>query len=105
VVAAVGEGTQPSFLALQHARTVLTDAGANVMQRPDYSLVLTDASFTEDGLVEDPELAESIVDILESATGFAAHQRRADSIEMPLAPAAETAPGPPLANPVPGPLL
>lgn len=84
VVVAVGEGSRPSFLALQHARTVLRDAGANVMLRPDYSLVLTEGSFTPEGLVDDPDLADAIVDILHSAAGFASHHRRAESLELPL---------------------
>lgn len=87
LVVAVGEGERPSFLALQHARTVLADAGANVMKRPDYSILLTDNSFTPDGLVEDPELAERITDIIHSAAGFTAHHRRAESLELPELPA------------------
>lgn len=104
LVVAVGEGASPSFLALQHARTVLTDAGANVMKRPDYSLVLTADSFTADGLVQDPDLAESITDILESAAGFAAHEQRVASLEIPTVPAPAEA----LVTPVPrqvGPVL
>lgn len=87
LVVAVGEGARPSFLALQHARTVLTDAGANVMKRPDYSMVLTPDTFTAEGLLEDPELAESITDILTSGAGFVAHEQRASSLELPDVPA------------------
>jgi chromate reductase len=104
VVVAVGEGKRPSFLALQHARTVLRDAGANVMLRPDYSLVVSEESFTPDGLVDDPEVADAIVDILHSAAGFASHQRRADSLELPLPPVLGEAAAARAALP-PGPIL
>jgi NAD(P)H-dependent FMN reductase len=104
VVVAVGEGKRPSFLALQHARTVLSDAGANVMLRPDYSLVIVEDSFTPEGLVDDPELADGIVDILHSAAGFASHHRRAESLELPLSPVLGEAAAERAALP-PGPIL
>lgn len=104
VVVAVGEGARPSFLALQHARTVLADAGANVMKRPDYSVVLEADSFTPQGLVEDPELAEKITDVIDSAAGFTAHHRRVESLELPEVSAAPM-PAVRLASDVPGPVL
>ncbi len=99
LVVAVGEGARPSFLALQHARTVLSDAGANVQKRPDYSLVLNADSFAADGSVADVALTETIVDILDSACGFSSHQNRIASLELPevvpLSPVRLTAtPGP-----------
>lgn len=91
VVVAVGEGRRPSFLALQHARTVLSDAGANVMRRPDFALVIHPESFGPEGVVTDPELAEGITDVLHSAAGFSAHHRRAESLELPELPPAPPA--------------
>ena len=91
VVAAVGEAVRPSFLALQHARTVLDDAGATVMQKPDLSLVVMDDTFTNDERVDDPEVADIIVGIIEASLGFVAHERRAriaeaetPSVEFPI---------------------
>ena len=88
VVAAVGEAGRPSFLALQHARTVLDDAGATVMHKLDLSLVLMEDTFTSDGLVDDPEVADKIFDIIEASIGFVAHERRvrAAAIETPPSP-------------------
>ena len=106
VVAAVGESGRPSFLALQHARTVLEDAGATVMHKPDLSLVLMDDTFTPDGRVDDPEVADKVFDIIDAAVGFVAHERRAraSQIETPSSPYAI----PLIAEPIarrPGPVI
>ncbi len=104
LVVAVGEGRRPSFLALQHARTVLTDAGANVQKRPDYAIVLNPDSFTPDGFVADRDLSDTITELLDSAAGFSSHQLRIAALDVPeVAPPAPVI-LPPSRRPV-GPVL
>ena len=76
VIAGVCEEQPPTFSAIQHLRTVLSDAGAQLKSQPEITLTITPDSFGEDDACKDDALMIEARELLSISAGFVAHQSR-----------------------------
>ncbi|MFV0632585.1 NADPH-dependent FMN reductase [Demequina sp.] len=85
VIAGMGCEAAARFSAIQHLRTVLTDAGAVLKSQPEMMLHVEDDSFDESGSCVDNALRGDAIELLSIAAGFVAHQTRAGIVRGHLA--------------------
>ncbi|WP_062291136.1 NADPH-dependent FMN reductase [Demequina phytophila] len=91
-----------SFMALVHLRTILSDAGAEVMGQPERTLAVQASDFSAHGRCHSADLDAQAHSLLGAAAGYIAHLTRiADSGQIPTVPTdpvaavrAERAPAP-----------
>ena len=71
-IAGAAEPGAGHFVTLQHLRTVLSDAGAQVMGQPERTLTVDTARFGTTGLCVDHDLEGRAADLMSAAAGYAA---------------------------------
>lgn len=81
VIGGMCEDELPRFAAIQHLRTVLTDAGARLKGQPEHILAFDRDSFADDGACVDQDVRAEARDLLAATAGHAEHQQRARIVD------------------------